>query len=829
MQPSSPLAVERLPAARPEPGEYAGLDEYVPEKIKKRRTVRDQKQALVRWRAGWTAHRPGSPFWEEVHSVINRARDGRTLVRWKDSWEIESDAEAAFAAAKAGRVFYATTAGSDDASSSSSRSPPRTNGPGPLPPPSPAAKAAKAPRTPPPPPAAKPPKAPRKRKQPPARVKAPPPSEALSYAFDYEEPPSSGGEESGEAEPPGASRRRVAKPETWLRNLKKTRIEPLVSEKPPCGCAMRCYQRIGRDKRKTVRATFQAMERKQKKAYMRALIVLNKVKSKAAAVQMGRQRRLRSFTAEYHLKVGGRRYRVCLKAFQAILGVGSKQIKLLNSYAWAHPQGDLVPVDQRGKHTNRPNRVPPEVVQQIDAHIISFPRESSHYALATTKTFLDAGLSVRKMHNLYLELHEPRAYAALAGEDEGAENEGAEMGEAGGVEGAVKPYVKYDFYNEAFRKFDLAFGKPEVDSCATCDELKLQISAADDEDIVHELREKRRAHLLEADRGYRMRRHDQDLAQASRQADPTWVCPAADYRSWDGTEYVCSDMAGVLQTPKVPTNKAFYLRKLKTYAYGLFSGQANRHSLLFWDEQVSNKGANEVLSASNEFFMKRRTGATHLAWWADNTSSQLKNQFMMLFCNESVRDDGLAYYNRLDNKYSPPGHTFMENDRAFGALSRAANKTKVIGSSKSWVRLAAKVKQPAPYHTAWLERSKFRDWKKYLGAKYVRPSVWKNTAGEKVPFLKVITLILFNYFSCENIIALCCNRCAGSTTDARKRPRTARWWPIQIRCGTGCRWTRASRGRRLRSCASPMLRWRGWSRTLPTTCTTLPCPWRLRR
>jgi hypothetical protein len=110
---------------------------------------------------------------------------------------------------------------------------------------------------------------------------------------------------------------------------------------------------------------------------------------------------------------------------------------------------------------------------------------------------------------------------------------------------------------------------------------------------------------------------------------------------------------------------------------------------------------------------------------------------MMLFCNESVRDDGLAYYNRLDNKYSPPGHTFMENDRAFGALSRAANKTKVIGSSKSWVRLAAKVKQPAPYHTAWLERSKFRDWKKYLGAKYVRPSVWKNTAGEKVPFLKV--------------------------------------------------------------------------------------------
>ena len=169
----------------------------------------------------------------------------------------------------------------------------------------------------------------------------------------------------------------------------------------------------------------------------------------------------------------------------------------------------------------------------------------------------------------------------------------------------------------------------------------------------------RRKHLLEADRGYKMRRFDQDLAQASRKSDPAWVCPAPDYKSWDGTEYVCSDMAGVLQTPKVPTNKAFYLRKLRTFCYGLFSGQANRHSLAFWDETVSQKGANEVISAAHNFFMLRRTGATQLAWWADNTSSQIKNWIWMLYSNELARDDGFGYYNRLDGKFSPPGHTFM--------------------------------------------------------------------------------------------------------------------------------------------------------------------------
>jgi hypothetical protein len=400
----------------------------------------------------------------------------------------------------------------------------------------------------------------RKRKAPPAKLKVPPqPSECLAYSLHDFEPPALLEEEHGGEDPP-PSRRRVAKPETWKRNLKKVRLEPLVSEKPPCSCSLRCFQRIGRDKRKRVRANFMSLARPQQKAYLRALIVLNKVKSKGTAMQMGRQRQLRSFTAEYHLKAGDKRLRVCLKAFIGILNVGSKQIKLLNTYAWNNPEGELVKSDQRGRHDTRPNRVPLELVAQVDAHIASFPRESSHYALATAKTFLASDLSVRKMHQLYIEKFEPRfalddETAPLDLDNNMEEDEpGGQGGPANGEDededleakdgAAEKPIIKYDFYNERFRTFDLAFGTPEVDSCATCDEFKLKIAATEDEDVANALREARRAHLLDADRGYRMRRHDQNLAQASRQADPNWVCPCEDYRSWDGIEYVCSDMAG---------------------------------------------------------------------------------------------------------------------------------------------------------------------------------------------------------------------------------------------------------------------------------------------
>jgi hypothetical protein len=77
---------------------------------------------------------------------------------------------------------------------------------------------------------------------------------------------------------------------------------------------------------------------------------------------------------------------------------------------------------------------------------------------------------------------------------------------------------------------------------STCDELTLKIAAAEDQDIAAALRAERKEHLLEADRGYAMRKHDQDLARQCRASDKKWVCPAAEHASWDSTEFICSDM-----------------------------------------------------------------------------------------------------------------------------------------------------------------------------------------------------------------------------------------------------------------------------------------------
>jgi hypothetical protein len=354
------------------------------------------------------------------------------------------------------------------------------------------------------------------------------PSEYLVYEFDFE-PPEDVDEDDSDNEEPPASRRRVSRPATWKRNQRKPRA---VSEKAPCGCKLRCYARLGRAKRKKIRASFQGLDRPQQKAYMRGLIDLHAVKRrKGAALQVNRRRKPRSFTAEYHLKTttnSHKRHRVCLKAFTAILGIGTKQVKNLNAYAWANPNKALVPVDMRGKHDTRPNRIPADVVAQIDDHIKSFPRESSHYSLKTSKTFLSSDLSARKMWHLYLEKYEPHIRIIPSSDSSGADSDDTDsadgkeekkrqrVGGGGGGGGgggediddddaAQKPQITYDYYNERFNNFDLAFGKPVVDSCSTCDELELKIAAAEDEDDAAGLRAEWREHKLDAERGYAMR------------------------------------------------------------------------------------------------------------------------------------------------------------------------------------------------------------------------------------------------------------------------------------------------------------------------------------
>ena len=162
------------------------------------------------------------------------------------------------------------------------------------------------------------------------------------------------------------------------------------------------------------------------------------------------------------IRVKGDEHVVCREAFIHIHGITTGRVQHLAFYAKTSP---TPPPDKRGKHANS-HATREEIKQQIHRHIKSFPTIESHYGKSNSskgKKYLSSQLSVALMHELYLEMHEPQEYAKIK------------------EDGSGNPQVKYDFYRKYFNShFNLSFGAPKTDTCATCDELNVKINDASD-------------------------------------------------------------------------------------------------------------------------------------------------------------------------------------------------------------------------------------------------------------------------------------------------------------------------------------------------------------
>lgn len=106
------------------------------------------------------------------------------------------------------------------------------------------------------------------------------------------------------------------------------------------------------------------------------------------------------------------------------------------------------PTDNRGKHHNRPNKLPADIHFQINTHINSFPKRQSHYRrLDNSNTrYLSPDLSVAKLYRLFLQKYEPDFWAVYIEDKETV---------------TMKPKVKYPYFAKYFASnFNISFAYP---------------------------------------------------------------------------------------------------------------------------------------------------------------------------------------------------------------------------------------------------------------------------------------------------------------------------------------------------------------------------------
>jgi hypothetical protein len=130
-----------------------------------------------------------------------------------------------------------------------------------------------------------------------------------------------------------------------------------------------------------------------------------------------------------------------------------------------------------------------------------------------------------------------------------------------------------------------------------------------------EAKTKHQQHLSDAERTLRIIRKEVSRAQRQQpqipddsdsdlgeEAGESLVLPLKP-RSCVGTEVITTDFQANLMTPKLSVGESFYMRKLKTYNYGIWAATRGKHTMVFWDEKTGHK--------VNSCSLVHPTGHTH--------------------------------------------------------------------------------------------------------------------------------------------------------------------------------------------------------------------------
>ncbi|KAL4718200.1 hypothetical protein ACJJTC_014059 [Scirpophaga incertulas] len=233
--------------------------------------------------------------------------------------------------------------------------------------------------------------------------------------------------------------------------------------------------------------------------------------------------------------------KVCKKAFISLYGITEARVRrlcdLLNE--------GKIPIDKRGCHP-KANTVPPEICQKIHEHILSFPRKKTHYA-GKDIDYLDARLDVKKMHLMFNE-----KYPDLN--------------------------VKYKFYLQYFNEnFSLRFGRPQVDTCITCEELSTKIKQSNlSENAKRSVVAQLMIHKRRAKKFYNKISSVQDLCKER-----------------DDVAAITFDFIQNLPLPHIPIQNIFYLRQLWVNCFGIKDLKTGKSTFYMYHEGIANKGANE--------------------------------------------------------------------------------------------------------------------------------------------------------------------------------------------------------------------------------------------
>ncbi|XP_055632844.1 uncharacterized protein LOC129773272 [Toxorhynchites rutilus septentrionalis] len=360
-------------------------------------------------------------------------------------------------------------------------------------------------------------------------------------------------------------------------------LVPARHVQPPCACRMRCNEKFSEPVRKKLLASLLDLTYPGQNQFLSSHITV--ISTVRPQVLISR----RTWSRIYKLPGVGGAVKVCKRMFVSTYDLKERKTRVLADKLVSG--AGIARDDMRKDNTSR-KKIDPEHAQYIVKHIKSFPVEESHYSREKSSClYLSSDLTIHRMHELY-------------------QNQC-------GVDNIIP--VHYNTYRLAFNSLNIKFRKPKVDTCNTCDMIKVELQV--EKDIVkrEEILVRKEAHQLGAGRMYDEKK--QDRLQANTDLS---------------VRTISFDLQKQLATPYLTCGRSFYSRQLYTYNLTIFETQVGKNIPLcyIWDETRAKRGSREIGSCLWAYMKNLPVYVEKLNMYSDRCAGQNNNRiilFLMIF------------------------------------------------------------------------------------------------------------------------------------------------------------------------------------------------------
>ena len=223
------------------------------------------------------------------------------------------------------------------------------------------------------------------------------------------------------------------------------------------------------------------------------------------------------------------------------------------------------------------------------------------------------------------------------------------------------------------------FNRPKTDTCKTCDALNVRISAAEDGPAKTLLESELSLHHCKAEGTYQELKEDTALCRTSPDID-----------------MFTFDLQQSLPTPKLATNVVYYKRQMWTYNLGVHDCSNERGYMYMWPEIVASRGSQDIGSCILKHFHSLQSNADRLIVYSDGCGGQNRNINIACLWMFVTASPDFSYI-LVDYKFMLSGHSYLPNDRDFGAIEKASRRIQHIFVPEEWCTLVERARQKNPF------------------------------------------------------------------------------------------------------------------------------------